>query len=142
MQIKEAANRRHWQIFNAVRKLRSLESSLIPGLPESKIIVVQGTSRNRERPPLATCGFAEVWLRCPIDSGKHGSCRAIPAGARHAIGASETGISLGRLPPGRACLRLFRRLNFNSDRPNSQPLDIGVCLQKSTDMTQSLDSSE
>ena len=29
MQIKEPANRAHWQILNAVRKLRSLESSLI-----------------------------------------------------------------------------------------------------------------
>ncbi len=44
--------------------------------------------------------------------------------------------ALGRLPPGRACLRFFRRLNFNADRPNSQPLDIGFCLQKSTEMTE------
>ncbi len=48
--------------------------------------------------------------------------------------------ALGGLPPGRACLRFFRRANFNSARPNHQPLDIGVCLPKSIAMTEPLES--
>ena len=50
--------------------------------------------------------------------------------------------ALGRLPPGRACLRFFRRPNLSSGRPNNQPLDIGVCLAKSIAMTEPLESDK
>ena len=142
VQLREFTNQTQWKSFDAGLQTRSLDSSLLPRLLEGKISFVHATSGNQELTPLATSGFSEVWLRCPIGPKKHSSCRAIPAGARHAIGASETGISLGRLPPGRACLRFFRRPNLSSGRLNHQPLDIGVCLTKSIAMTEPLESDK
>ena len=136
VRLREFTNQTQWKIFDAGLQTRSLDSSLLPRLPEGKTSFVQLTSGNRELTPLATSGFSEVWLRCPIGPKKLSSCRATPAGARHTIGASETGISPHRLPPGRACLRFFRRPNSNAGRPNIQPLDIGVCLAKSIAMTE------
>ena len=136
VRLREFTNQTQWTIVDAGLQTRSLDSSLLPRLPEGKTSFVQLTSGNRELTPLATSGFSEVWLRCPIGPKKLSSCRATPAGARHTIGASETGISPDRLPPGRACRRFFRRPNSNAGRPNIQSLDIGVCLPKSIAMTE------
>ena len=67
--------------------------------------------------------WTEETQRLPSNPGRS-QTRQWRIGDRPVVVGSKQ--ALGRLPPGRACLRFFRHPHFNSGRSNSCPLDIGV----------------